>query len=272
MAADWDPEQYARFAAERAQPFWDLVGLLDTSGPIERLVDLGCGPGDLTAELAARLGAREALGVDSSPAMLEKAAAHDGAHLSFELGDLATWHAPDGVDLVFANASLHWVPDHRRVLERWTASLRPGGQLGVQVPSNADATPYLIAAEVAEREPFATAMDGDVPPDVVAANVRPPEWYAQTLYDLGFAEQHVHLRVYDHLLPSTAAVAEWLKGTSLTRFFDVLPSELHEPLVDEFRAELLARLGDHSPYFFPFRRILMWGRLPTHTESRTSIR
>ncbi len=260
MAADWDPEQYARFAAQRARPFWDLAALLAVDRPIERLVDLGCGPGDLTAALAVRLDAGDALGIDSSPAMLDKAAAHAGDRVRFELGDLAAWATPDGVDVVFANASLQWVPDHRQVLERWTASLRPGGQLAVQVPSNADAEPSLIAAEVARREPFASAMGGRVPPDAVGANVRPPEWYARTLYELGYDEQHVHLRVYDHVLPSTDAVAEWLRGTSLTRFFDVLPTELHDPLVDEFRTELISRLGDQRPHFFPFKRILMWAR------------
>ena len=71
----------------------------------------------------------------------------------------------------------------------------------------------------------------------------------------------VRLQVYGHLLESTAEVVEWVRGTTLTRFFKRLPPELHEPFVDAYRHALLALLGEHTPYFYPFKRILMWGRL-----------
>jgi trans-aconitate 2-methyltransferase len=168
---------------------------------------------------------------------------------------------------MFANASLQWVPDHSTVLERWTRSLRAGGQLAVQVPANADHVSHLASAEIARGEPFLSAFEGEPPPDPVAANVRPPEWYARRLHELGFVEQHVRMQVYGHLMPSTAAVVEWVKGTSLTRFFKRLPSELHEPFVDAYRTALLDRLGDHEPYFYPFKRILMWARLGSDTAT-----
>ena len=63
-SGDWSPEQYERFKEQRAQPFWDLAGLIDTAAPIERMVDLGCGTGALTAELVERLGATYAVGVE----------------------------------------------------------------------------------------------------------------------------------------------------------------------------------------------------------------
>ena len=264
MTTDWDPDQYARFAAQRSQPFWDLAALLDTSGPIDELADLGCGPGDLTAALATRLGARSTIGVDSSPAMLERAAAHRSGGVRFEHGDIAAWRVSGGVDVVFANASLQWVPDHRAVLGRWTESLRAGGQLAVQVPANADHPSHLASVEVARTAPFLDALDGDPPPDPVAANVRAPEWYATVLHELGFVEQTVRLQVYAHELASSAEVVEWVRGTSLTRFFDRLPADLHEPFVNAHRRRLLDMIGDRSPYLYPFKRILMWGRSPTH--------
>jgi len=260
MPTDWDPDQYALFESQRAQPFWDLVALIRTDRPIADLVDLGCGPGVLTAQLCDRLDVDDAVGIDSSPAMLERAAGVGRDRLRFALADIGSWCEPSGYDVVVANASLHWVPDHAATLQRWTASLRPGGQLAVQVPANADQVPYLVAAEVAHEEPFLSALDGDPPPDVVAVNVRPPEWYARALHDLGFVTQHVRLQVYDHLLPGTDAVVEWLRGTTLTRFFDALPPELHEPFVDRYRAALIDAVGDRRPHFFPFKRILMWAR------------
>ena len=209
MAADvWDPGQYGRFAAERSLAFFDLVALLKPV-PGGRVVDLGCGPGELTALLPSLLGAGEVLGIDSSTAMLEEAAAHRGPGVTFRLGDLATWEDPAAWDVVFANASLHWAPDHPAVLARWAASLGEHGQLAVQVPANADHPSHLVAAEVAAEEPFASVfVGGSPPPDVVSENVLAPEAYAVVLHDLGFTKQTVRLQVYGHLLGSTADVVE----------------------------------------------------------------
>ena len=153
MATDdqWDPEVYERFKAERDRPAHDLYAPLGPT-PGGRAVDLGCGPGHLTAALAERLDAAEVVGIDSSPAMLARAAAHADDRTRFELGDLASWGDPrHPVDVIAASASLHWVPDHPTVLARWTAALRPGGQLAVQVPANADHPSHLVAAEVANE-------------------------------------------------------------------------------------------------------------------------
>ena len=90
----WDPEQYERFAAERAAPFWDLLSLVRPV-PGGRVVDLGCGNGELTAALHRRLEAAETLGLDSSPAMLVRAAALAGGGLRFEPGDIAAFRQGD---------------------------------------------------------------------------------------------------------------------------------------------------------------------------------
>ncbi len=256
----WDPGQYERFKAERARPFWDLVAMIE-SAPIARAVDLGCGTGELTAAAAERLGVESMVGVDSSSSMLARAGEWTSDTVRFELGDIGEWSAPGDQDLVLANAALQWVPDHPAVLARWIAALRPGGQIAVQVPANADHPSHLASADVATREPFASAFEGTPPPDPVAANVLSPERYAELLHELGVADPHVRLQVYPHVLGSTGDVVEWTRGTSLTRFFAVLPADVHEPFVDAYRAELLARIGDRAPYFYAFKRILMWGRV-----------
>lgn len=251
----WNPDQYNRFAAEREQPFWDLAALLEAPAEPPAVVDLGCGDGRLTAELHRRFGARQTVGIDSSPEMLARAADYAGPEVSFEAGDLSTWSG--SADIVFANASLQWVPDHRAVLARWRSGLPPEGQIAVQVPANNSHASHVIARELA-----AEWLGGAAPPDPVEVNVLAPEDYAQTLYDLGFEHQHVRLQVYCHVLESTAAVVEWVKGTSLTRFRPALPAGRFDEFVDEYRNRLVARLGDHRPYLYTFRRILLWGRLP----------
>jgi trans-aconitate 2-methyltransferase len=260
-ATTWDPRQYERFEAERSQPFFDLAALVQ---PLDggRAVDLGCGTGALTARLVDLAGAGEVLGIDSSAAMLDAAAPHAGPRVQFETGDLAAFEQPDTWDLVLANAALHWAPDHPEVLDRWTRSLRAGGQLAVQVPANADHASHLVAVEVAHEEPFRSAMGGTPPADPVATNVLAPERYAEVLDELGFAEQHVRLQVYGHHLSSTAEVVEWLKGTSLTRFKALLAPDVYDAFVARYRERLLAVLGERSPYFYPFKRILFWGRRP----------
>lgn len=257
----WDPDQYRRFATERAQPFWDLIALVRPAS-FERAVDLGCGTGELTAAAAERLDVRAMVGVDNSASMLERAAPLATARLSFRSADIADWTSAGDHDLVLANAALQWVPDHPAVLARWIAALRPGGQIAVQVPANANHPSHVSSGAVAHREPFLSAFGpAGPPPDPVAVNVMLPEQYAETLFELGVREPTVRLQVYPHVMVSTADVVEWTKGTSLTRFFATLPAELHDPFVAAYRDELIARIGDRSPYLYAFKRILMCGRM-----------
>lgn len=260
MPVDWDPEQYHRFEKQRAQPFWDLVEMIHR-GAIDRAVDLGCGTGALTVAAAERLGIGHMTGIDNSPRMLEVAETHGRVEIDFAYGDIARWTSDGDHDLVIANAALHWVPEHAAVLERWIAALAPEGQIAVQIPANHDHHSHLASVEVATREPFASAFDGEPPPDPVAVNVLAPDEYSSLLYDLGIVEPHVRLQVYPHLFESPADVVEWTRGSSLTRFFRRLPVELHETFVDAYREELLARIGRQSPYLYTFKRILMWGRV-----------
>jgi trans-aconitate 2-methyltransferase len=203
------------------------------------------------------------IGIDNSPAMLAKAAEHASSGLRFEHGDIAGWTSDGDFDLVLAAASLQWVPDHRAVMARWRRALRPGGQIAIQVPANAEMPSHAVARQVAEREPYRSLFGPDGPPiDPVQAYVLQPEAYAQILYDLGFAHQNVRLQVYPHVLPSTHHVVEWVRGTMLTRFEKRLDGDAFESFVADYEKELLQVLGEHEPQFFPFRRILMWGRLP----------
>lgn len=260
MPDQWRPDVYERFTVEHSQPFWDLAALLRGSGQGD-VVDLGCGTGALTAELHRWLGARRTVGIDHSPAMLEKARRVDVEGLSFEQGDIAGFGGDRRFDVVFSNAALHWVPDHRGVLARWASTLAPAGQLAVQVPANADHPAHLLAAEVAAEEPFLEALGGSPPPDPVCS-VLPPEGYSILLDELGFAEQHVRLQVYAYRLGSTEEVVDWMEGSSLNRFSSRMAPETFASYLGRLRHRLVERLGEQSPYLYPFKRTLMWGRLP----------
>jgi len=203
------------------------------------------------------------IGIDNSQSMLDKTGEHESHHVRFQYGDLASWESPTDLDLVLAAASLQWVPDHIGVMARWAASLLPGGQIAIQVPANPDMPSHVVARQLAEREPYLSLFGPDGPPiDPVQAHVLLPEDYAQILYDLGFERQHVRLQIYPHVLPSTRHVVEWVRGTMLTRFEQRLDPDAFNAFIADYETDLLAVLGDREPYFFPFRRILMWGRLP----------
>jgi len=255
--SQWDPDQYERFRAERARPFWDLVALVQPY-PGGRVVDLGCGTGELTKELHRVLGASKTVGIDSSATMLERARPLADAGLRFEEGDIATWE-PAPYDVVFSNAALHWLPDHRRLLARLSRALAVGGQLAVQVPANTDHPSHTVGMDVAGEAPFADVFADDPPPDP-ATRVLAPEEYAEVLDQLGFGEQNVRLQVYVHRLDSSADVVEWVKGTYLTYFRTRLTDELYELFVERYRRRLLDVIGEREPYLYTFKRILFWGR------------
>lgn len=261
MPDAWNPKQYERFAAERSQPFYDLMSLLEPCGGAN-VVDIGCGTGKLTAELHAHLGASETIGVDSSVSMLAEAPVGIPG-LSFDVRDGAVFEHHREFDVVFSNAALQWMPKHHDVICRWGEALKPGGQIAIQMPSNADHPSHLVSSELSLHPDFRDEFDGGPPPDPVHENVLPPEDYATLLYEMGCERQHVRLQVYGHVLASSAEVVEWVKGTSLTRFQKAMSAEAFERFVDEYRRRLLAVIGDKSPFFYPFKRILIWGRLPT---------
>ncbi len=249
----WDPALYDRFEAERAQPFSDLLALC---APLDggTAVDLGCGTGRLTAELHRALGASATTGIDSSPEMLARAP-RDVPGLAFVPGDLAAWSGP-AVDLVFANASLHWVGDHPALLGRLRRGIGPGGQLAFGVPANFGHPSHVLAREVAAEPAFVAAG----PVEDRAGAVLAPERYAELLDGLGAAELHVRLQVYGHHLASTEAVVDWVAGTALTPYRALLEPGAYERFLERYRTRLLAVLGDHRPYFYAFPRILCWAR------------
>ncbi len=242
----WDPTQYERFKDERAQPFRDLAALIEPR-PRMRVADLGCGTGELTRELHEQLAAAETAGIDSSATMLLKSQSFGSETLRFEQADIAVFVADRPFDLIFSNAALHWIPDHEHLFARLVALLSPHGQLAVQMPANHDHPSHRVAAELAPSFGVSPVL-----------NVLPPERYATLLRHLGFARQHVRLQVYGHVLPSTAGVVEWTKGSTLTPYRDALSPERYDEFLAEYTKRVIEALGDKQPYFYTFKRVLMW--------------
>ncbi len=257
MASEWSPERYERFKDERSAPFYDLVGLVEAR-PGMRVVDFGCGTGELTRVLHDRLTARETLGVDSSETMLARSAAFATDSLRFVREDIETFAPPQPVDSVFSNAALQWVNDHESLLPRVVSFLAPGGQLAVQVPGNDQHPSHRVAADVASEDAFRDALGGfsRVFPNLSLAG------YARLLDHLGLEKVHVRRQVYLHHLESRDAVADWTHGTLLTAYLKRLPDALRQPFEQRYRDALRQALPDERPFLYPFERILFRATKP----------
>ena len=242
----WNPEQYERFKAERKQPFLDLLSLVEHR-PRMRVVDLGCGTGELTRELHEHFRADETIGIDSSETMLLKSNAFGGEMLRFERGNIEAFVADRAFDLIFSNAALQWLPDHPALLRRLASFLTSHGQLAIQMPWNDSHPSHAIAGEVAKE--FGVAPRHDP--------VLAPEEYASLLHDIGFRRQHVRMQVYGHELASTQAVIEWVRGTLLTDYEKRLGDKFRD-FLSEYSRRLLLAIGEHHPYFYTYRRVLIW--------------
>jgi trans-aconitate 2-methyltransferase len=269
----WDPDQYQRFADERARPFFELLARVGATDP-GLVADLGCGPGKLTAALAGRWPGAEVVGVDSSPEMIRAAAAlpaaalpaaalpaADGAadrpasagRLSFMLADLREWQPARAVDVIVSNAALQWVPDHLAVLSRWPGMLAAGGWLAFQVPGNFDQPSHQILRELAGSQRWRPLLR-DVRLTRQAAQ---PAEYLDLLAGAG-CRVDAWETTYLHVLPGADPVLDWYKGTGLRPVLAALGQEL----AAEFMAQYGARAREAypaAPYgtVLPFRRVFV---------------
>jgi trans-aconitate 2-methyltransferase len=249
----WDPNQYHKFQEQRSAPFYDLLTLVEIR-PNLRIVDLGCGTGELTRQLADSLPGSDVTGFDSSPQMLEKAAAFSGPNLRFIEGDQS--QLTGEWDLIFSNAALHWSENHTKLVPTLYGRLAPGGQIAVQVPSNHHHISHQIIRETAGEEPFRTILGGfqrHVP-------VLSIDQYAQILFDSGAENIIAFEKVYAHILLDSDAVVEWISGTACVPYFERLGQEKDDfirIIGNKMRAAL-----PQTPVFYPFRRTLFSAKKP----------
>jgi trans-aconitate 2-methyltransferase len=217
-AAVWDPAQYLRFADERLRPALDLLARVPLDAPA-RVVDLGCGAGNVTAILRQRFPAAVVAGVDGSATMLEKArAATPGCR--FEQADFFTWQPNVAPDLIYSNAALQWVGEHPRLFPRLLSMLAPGGVLAVQMPAMHDTPLRLVPYEIAVAGPWAERLCG--------VGSAPGILSAMAYWDMlrpGVASLDIWQTTYMHALVGENAVLEWASGSSLRPFLDRLADE-----------------------------------------------
>jgi trans-aconitate 2-methyltransferase len=227
----WDPDLYLRHADERGRPFLDLLARIDVT-PFS-IVDLGCGPGQLTPVLQERWPHAMILGVDSSAEMIEAASRRDdGPSVSYVQADVATWEPAAPVDLIVSNAMFQWVPDQLDVIRRLAGHVAPGGSFALQVPNNFDAPSHTLLHEISAQAPYAEHTAA-----VHEPHRTDPEAYLELFADLGW-DADVWETTYLHVLQGEDPVFSWISGTGARPVLQALPDDLRPRFEDEYKAAL----------------------------------
>jgi trans-aconitate 2-methyltransferase len=249
----WDPQQYARFAGQRLRPALDLIARIPLASP-RKVVDLGCGTGNVTRILRSRWPGAEITGVDGSPQMLAEAMRAGEADIAWQQADLAAWNPAAKHDLVFSNAALHWLDDHAALFAKLGRAIAAGGVLAVQMPRNFAAPSHTLMHDLAASPPWRDALAGLLRPLPVLA----PEAYYRLLAP--------HARTLDiweteylQILEGENPVAEWTKGTWLAPLLAALSPDARAAFEAEYRLRVAAaypRQPDGKT-LFPFRRLFI---------------
>jgi trans-aconitate 2-methyltransferase len=255
----WDPHEYLRYADERGRPFADLLARVPTTSP-DHVVDLGCGPGNLTATLAQRWPEAAVLGVDSSAEMIGQAKEEyerpsppgRAGSLHFREADLRVWRPDRPIDVLVSNATLQWVPGHLDLLDDLVGDVRPGGWFAFQVPGNFGEPSHTELAAVRDSPRWSERLAG-------VDLARP--WVAEPADYLARLAAHattldVWETTYLQILDGDDAVLGWMRGTGLRPVLSVLDDAEQAEFVDEYAARLRAA---YPPRAFgtvlPYRRI-----------------
>ena len=249
--SDWSANQYLKFEDERTRPPRDLIAQIPLARA-ERVIDLGCGPGNSTELLVARYPDAEVIGLDSSPDMLTQARVRlpKGAFIQ---ADLVSWTPPERTNLLFANASFQWLPDHQAVLRRMLQALPPGGVLAVQMPDNTSEPALALMGKVAGRGPWAGNP-------ALAAAAREPLSRPEAYYDLlkpSCAQLDIWHTIYNHVMAGPQAIVEWFKGSALRPYLDALDPAMRA----DFLAAYLAEIEQHYPARYEGRVLLPFPRV-----------
>ncbi|UBH23919.1 methyltransferase domain-containing protein [Micrococcus porci] len=276
----WDPAQYEGFAEHRARPFHDLVARVEAEAP-RVVVDLGCGPGTLTRTLAERWPAAEVIGLDDSPAMLERAregaADADLPNLRFDRVDASQWRPGPEVDVIVSNAMLQWIPTHRRLIRRWLGDLHPGAWFGAQLPRPYQQASHATIVALADEPVFSEALHGVETTRTVA----PPEEYTRLFLEAGWTPS-VWETEYQQVLTGPDPVLRWTSGAALRPSLQALAAwdaeegaaegaGLLELFVARYRQAMREAYppvpgvsdADGGPLtVFPVRRMFLVGRKP----------
>lgn len=251
---EWKPDDYLQFEDLRLRPALDLLAQVPLQNPLQ-VIDLGCGPGNVTQFLRRRWPDANITGLDSSAAMLTRAKAeHLARRVTWQQADVRTWTAPESQDLIYSNAVLHWVDDHAALFPRLMGELNPGGVLAVQMPNQFNEPSHKLMREVARSGPWAGVLAPLLRPAPVAGIGMYYDWLQPLSTRLNIWET-----TYTQALEGDDPVLNWITSTALNPLLEALDIDMRSAYRAALTAELRSAYPKHpdAKTLFPFRRLFM---------------
>ncbi|MCD0474639.1 methyltransferase domain-containing protein [Flavobacterium sp. EDS] len=249
----WNPEKYNEFKALRYKPFFDLVAHI-VDKPNMKVIDLGCGTGELTHMLSERLTNPSVKGIDSSKEMLEKAKKFtsiqfDQKTIEEQINTGEKW------DLIFANASIQWVDNHEKLFPKIISLLNSDGQLAIQMPCQNENLLNQIVIELVQEEPYKSALNNWKRLSPVLSM----DDYAQILFENSGTDIIIYQKVYPMIASSHDELYEFILGSTLVPYFERLKGEIKEQFIKEFKIRIAKRFSK-TPSLYAFKRILLYAK------------
>ncbi|PBJ06826.1 methyltransferase domain-containing protein [Flavobacterium sp. ACN6] len=249
----WDPKKYNEFKEERSKPFEDLTSHI-VDQPNLKVLDLGCGTGELTKKLSEKLNNPTVLGIDNSAEMLPKAPL--GENLKFEERTILDQLNTDKKwDLIFSNAALQWIDDHNELFPKIISCINPGGQLAVQMPQQNENILNKILLNLVQEEPFSSYLKNWTRPSPVLTL----DEYAKILFENGGKNLNIYEKVYPLISNSKNDFFDFISGSALT----VYQERLKENEFEELSNELKKRINAYFPVvpsIYAFRRLILYAK------------
>lgn len=254
MTMAWDPDSYMEFADLRSRPGLELIARINHANP-EIIVDLGCGPGHLTAVLARRWPEARVVGIDDSAEMLERAESQFPAHqwptIKWQHEEIAAWTPPYPVSILFSNAALHWLGNHQILFPRLLAMISSGGVLAVQMPDNWDQPSHRLISRLVDDPRWKSRTA----PVFLGHPVAEPAEYRTWLRPAA-AEIDQWRTTYHHVLEGVDPVLGWVKGSVLRPILAVLEPDESEAFLSQLAGGYRTQYPPEAngTTIFPFSR------------------
>ncbi len=248
MSSTWNPELYLKFKKERTQPAKDLCRKIELDNP-QKILDIGCGPGNSTAILRERWPDSEIIGLDSSPEMINVAKSNypEGKWLLYNAAD----YCEKGFDLIFSNAAIHWIDNHHTLLPHFMSLLNKNGILAVQIPANRNAGINKAIYETTKHENF---KEFNFQKDFTYKTV---DFYYEIL-----RKESIELSLWEtdyfHILESHMDIVQWYKSTGLKGYLNILPDEklrkkFEDVILENCKKEYISQ--NDNKVLFSFNRL-----------------
>ena len=251
-AKDWDPALYLKFKNERTQPSIDLVNRINIGHIPAEIIDMGCGPGNSTQILAVKWPKSKITGLDNSSSMIEKAK-KDHPKQKWIIADASTFRPDRKYDIVFSNATIQWIPGHKKLITRFFDLVSEKGVLAVQIPLFRELAIWKAIEKVFKNSKSALKLKGC---DEIFT-YHDSGFYYDVLSDKARVFE-IWETTYIHIMDSHSAILDWTRSTALRPYFDRLKNETEKK---EFEEDLLLEIANEYPaqkngkILFPFKRL-----------------